>query len=229
MSKVLVDRKDLEAIRDYELLGKGYEGSCYFIDDDYIVKLFNEYRKNRKIYFDDMVCNQIAFPIEKLYTIKNKLLVGYTMKYLEGQKFINGFLETLDISSLKVAYVKIRYIILNLKNIYMDDNCLENMLYDYELNKINIIDTSRWIPSDKEDINLDNIKEFNWQLMTALLRNINWKQFKLNHDKSLYELFMTYNYSEDTVTIFLDFLNELESVISNYKGYKVKTIKDLKI
>jgi hypothetical protein len=151
------------------------------------------------------------------------------MHYLNGEKFIGGFLENLDLQKLKEAYLKTRIIILKLKNIYMDDNCLENMLYDYQSNNINLIDTSRWYKEINGEIK--SINEFNWQMTTALLENLKWKQYRLNHDKQLLDLYMEYKYTdfEGIESLFIEFLNELELKVSEYKGEKVKTIKDLTI
>lgn len=225
--KVLVDKRYLEELKYSEPKGHGKEGSCYLPEDDNrLVKIFYEWNKSKKIYFENYHHSQIAFPIDTLYDDKDNL-VGYTMYYLSGEKFINGFHNDLDLQKLKEVYLKTRIMILKLKNIYMDDNCLENMLYDYKLNRINLIDTSRWY--EKLDGHIESINEFNWQMITALLENINWKQYKFNHDKQLLDLYLTYKYTSFTgiESLFIEFLNELELKVSEYKGEKVKTIKDL--
>ena len=56
------------------------------------------------------------------------------------------------------------------KNVFMDDLCLENMLYDSENKRINLIDTSRWF--SKRDGQFESIGNFNWQMMSALLQSI---------------------------------------------------------
>ena len=38
---------------------------------------------------------------------------------------------------------------------------------------------------------------------------------------------MTYTYLENITSLFWEFLNELELKVSEYKGYKVKKIRDL--
>ncbi len=225
--KVLVDKQYLEKLKNLKPIANGKEGICYLqVDDNRIVKIFHEWNKSKKIYFDNLTNSQIAFPIDILYDKKDNL-VGYTMHYLGGDKFINGFHEELSLQELKESYLKMRLIILQLKDIYMDDNCLENMLYDYNLKRINLIDTSRWY--EKIDGHIESINEFNWQMITALLRNIDFKHYKINHDKKLFELYMTYQYFEQIPSLFLEFLNELELKVSEYKGYKVKTINDLLI
>ena len=225
--KVLVNEREIEEIRFSKIIGIGNEGYCYLpANDNLIVKLFfdNYKEKVKHIYFSELNCSQIAFPIDVLYN-SSENIIGYTMNYLSGVKFVNGFKDDLLLSDLKKAYLNIRNIILNLKNVYMDDNCLENMLYDYINNKIKIIDTSRWY--ENKDGQLESINELNWQMMTALIRNIDFKRYKLNHEKGLLDIYLTYQYSEHLLSVFMDFLSELELVVSEYKGKKVERIKDL--
>ena len=224
--KVLVDNKYLEKIKKSQSLDSGKEGKCYLDKNNKVIKIFHKKTMFRKIYFDNINHNQIAFPIDLFYD-KDNCILGYTMNYLNGKNLLNGFSKDLDLNELKSVYLKTRLMILKLKNIYMDDNCLENMLYDYESKKINLIDTSRWY--EKLDGELDSINDFNWQMINSLLRNIDWKSFKLNRDKELYNMFLTYKYTKDIPSLFMEFLSELENKVSEYKGEKVKTIKDLSI
>ena len=230
MGKVLVDRRYIVEIMEGNYIGFGKEGKCYFTEDDnQLVKIFHDHLSvdRRKVLFDDLNNDQIAFPNDLLIDKDTNILVGYTMYYLGGEKFVHGFRDDLNLEELKKAYLKIRLIMLNLKDIYMFDNCLENMLYDYKLKRINLIDTSRWY--QKLDGHIESINEFNWQMMNSLLENIDWKHFRLNQDKQLYDLYITYKYLENVPSLFLEFLNELENKVSEYKGYKVKTISDLRI
>ena len=223
--KVLVDKRYLEELKYSRRIGNGKEGVCYLPEDDNrITKIFHEWNKSKKVYFDDIKNSQISFPIDILYDNKENL-VGYTMYYLGGEKFVNGFREDLSLQELKDSYIKIKNIILNLKDVYMYDNCLENMLYDYDLKRINLIDTSRW--HLKKDGHIESINEFNWQMLNALFNNIDWKHFRLNHDSKLYELFISYKYLEQIPTLFMEILEELELKVSEYKGYNVKKVKDL--
>jgi len=225
--KVLINQRELEELKYSRSIGNGKEGTCYLPEDDNkIVKIFHDWNKSTKLYFDNLSNSQIAFPIDTLYDYSDNL-IGYTMYYLGGIKFKNGFKDELDIQELKCCYLKIKDIIKSYKNIYMFDNCLDNMLYDYKLKRINIIDTSRWY--EKENGYLENINEFNWQMMNVLLKTINYKQYKLNHDNRLFELYIAYQYLEQIPSLFIEFLSELELKVSEYKGIKVKTIKDLQI
>ena len=227
--KVLVSEKEIERLKSSKPMGAGNEGTCYFGDNgSKIVKLFceKEIERHIEISFTNMHHEQIAFPIDVLINEKGET-IGYTMNYLSGIKIINGLNDSLSIEDLKKAYFSMRIIILKLKNIYMEDNCLENMLYDYQNNRINLIDTSRWY--EKLDGQIGSINKFNRQLITALINNINFKHHKLNHDKRLFEMYLDYKKSEDVISLFIEFLNELEIKVSEYKGEKVKTIGELKV
>ena len=236
--RVLVSDREIEEIKYSQPVGYGHEGICYLTEDDNkIVKLFFDTCKDKfkKISFSNLNNNQIAFPIDILYDKHNRI-IGYTMNYINGEKLLDGFSESLLLSNLKQAYMNMRLIILNLKDIYMDDNCLENMIYDYSRNKINIIDTSRWY--EKRDGHIESICDFNWQMMEALRLTINFENSKLNQDDKLHKIYLEFQESKNyieyekskcLISLFLEFLLELEKKASEYKGEKVKTIKDLKI
>ena len=227
--KVLVSEKEIERLKSSKPMGQGKEGTCYFQGNgSKIIKLFyeKELERHNEISFTNMYHEQIAFPIDVLINEKGET-IGYTMNYLSGIKIINGLNDSLSIEDLKKAYFNMRIIILKLKNIYMEDNCLENMLYDYQKNRINLIDTSRWY--EKLDGQIGSINNFNRQLITALINSIDFKHHKLNHDKRLFEMYLDYRKTEDVLSLFIEFLNEIEKKVSEYKGEKVKTIGELKV
>ena len=225
--RVLVTEREIEELRYGRKVGNGKEGICYFSEDDNkVVKIFHDWHSVYSLLTDKIKHSQIAYPIDILYD-KEDNLRGYTMYFLGGQKFKNGFPDNLNLEELKSLYRNLKDIILSMKDIYMDDNCLDNMLLDQNLQRINLIDTSRWY--EKVDGHLESVNEFNWQMINALLENIDWKHFKLNQDKQLFELHMVYEYLENIPSLFIDFLNELEIKVSEERQEKVKTIKDLKI
>lgn len=223
----LVEISDLENIKKMKYLGKGKEGCCYLNErQNIVIKLFNGLDINQKIYFDDKTNSQISFPIDILYDKKTNIIKGYTMNYLNGKNLLNGFRGDLEIKDLKKAYIKMRLIMLYLKDIYMDDLCLENMLFDYNLKKINLIDTSRWYI--KYDGQIDNIKELNWQMMSALFRSKVFELSMIQQNKTINEMIRMFENDQYDVSLFLNFLNELEKYISEYKGSKVKTLNDFR-
>ena len=199
--KILVDERDIEELKYGMRVGVGKEAACYLPEDDNkIVKIYKDGYTVSNLLENEIIHKQIAYPIDTLYDSKD-VLRGYTMNYLSGEHFIHGFSQNLTLKDLKKAYLETRMILLKLQDVYMDDNCLDNMIYDYRRNRINLIDTSRWYL--KHDGHLESINEFNWQMMSAILENIDWKHFKLNKDKVLFELHMTYKYLENIPSLFL--------------------------
>ena len=188
--------------------------------------MFNELDKDRKMYFDDLTSDFIAYPIDIFYEMKSRAIVGYTMKYLTGNFLLDGFNDEVDLKKLKEAYLKTRLAILKEKNICMEDLCLENILYDEDNNQMNLIDTSRWYL--KHGAQIQNVGNFNWQMMCALLQSIKAESSRLKENKKLGELLEMYQAHEEEVSMFWDFLNELETDISESNGEKVKTIGDLR-
>ena len=236
--KLIINADEIKKIRNNNIeIGRGFEGICYLLDDrKTVVKLFHVLSKDTKIEFVSKKNPQIAFPIDELYDETTGRLAGYTMNYLQGKNFYRGFNTSMEISKLKNSYLMMRIIMLKLEDIYMGDNCLDNMLYDYENNKINIIDTSRWI--EKTDGHFMSICDFNWQMMLALLKTINWYNHKLNDNQfselhSLYKIYDSYirnsNYSDEFISLFINFIIELEKQVSEYNGKKANTLDDLVI
>lgn len=91
-------------------------------------------------------------------------------------------------ADLKKAYQILKLEVLKYKDMYMDDNCLANMLFDYNKKRINLIDTSRWYP--EENGVLKNLENLNWQLRHLYVSaNLDWVNNPLNQDKKLHELY----------------------------------------
>ena len=225
--KKLVDKNDISKIKLGSYIGKGKEGFCYLSQDkSQVTKLFYGINKDKKIYFDNIVNSQIAFPKEILYDKESQKMIGYTMPYLNGDRLLDGFDSSMQLRDLKNAYLQIRLIILKLKDVYMDDLCLENMLYDNNSKLINIIDTSRWY--QEYDGQFESIKILNWQLMCALLLTIRAEYTRLKQNKRLNELLKMYENDEKDISMFINFLNELELDVSEYQGKKIKQISELK-
>lgn len=223
MSCVLVDINDIDKLRKLEFLQRGKEGSCYFLNNDEIIKLYHIMDTKRKIYFDNLESDVIAFP-KDIYIYKGTdLITGYTMNFLKGESFISGFSKKLLLMDLKKTIMDIRNEIAKYPNIYMEDMCLVNLLFDYNLKRIKLIDTSMWY--EKEDSLEDNIKKINMIMMTSLCRTIDWITYPLMKDKDLHELYRMHIYGNDSLPI--EFLELIELKMSEINGQEVKTIGDL--
>ena len=187
MNRVMVGLLDIADIKSNNtFLGNGKEGSCYFLDKDTIIKLFHILKAERKLNFVGYTSDFIAFPKDIYYYNDSKLIEGYTMNYMRGMSLSNEIDSNLLIADLILAYNKIKSEIETLPNIYMDDLVSVNVLYDYNDNNINIIDTSRWyrLKNSKDK----NINRLNCILIKSLLMTINPLdyEYKSNRLKKLY-------------------------------------------
>ena len=245
MGRILVDRDTVEEMKKRPPLNRGKEGQCYYTDDpNTIVKLFYYYDRYRNVYFDDRYHEQIAYPEDILIDKESKMITGYTMPYIKGQKFEYGFPKYMTLEELKNAYLDMKETILEQNNIYMDDNCLENMLYDSRQQRINLIDTSRWYKDYNGHIR--SLCDFNFFMTHALFKVYQYYNSKIKNNSRMQELYeIYYNYwcysnvenrrkslYESLVpltTLFGDFLGEIETMVSEYKGEKVKIINDIRI
>lgn len=245
MGRILVDRDTVEEMEKRPPLNHGKEGQCYYTDDpNTIVKLFYYYDRYRNVSFDDRYHEQIAYPKDILIDKESKMITGYTMPYIKGQKFQYGFPKYMTLEELKNAYLDMKEIILEQNNIYMDDNCLENMFYDFKKQRFNLIDTSRWYKDYNGHIR--SLCDFNFFMTHALLMIYDYNNKKIKKTDRIQELYKMYdkywNYDNvilrknalyETVlpltNLFSDFLEEIKLKVSEYKGEKVKTINDITI
>jgi len=224
--KYLVDKDILNRYRKYSILGRGQEGVCFELSNGIILKLFYGLEEDKKIFFDNLKCDQIAYPIDVLYFKGNNRVAGYTMNYLQGYSILDGLNDDLLISDLKSAYINARLVLLKQKNIFMKDLCSENILYDKTTNSFNFIDTTRWYPKYGSEI--ENIGNFNWQIMSSLLKSIKADYTHLKENKRLNEFLNMYQAQKEEISLFIEFLLELEKDVSEFNGEKVKSLKDLK-
>lgn len=222
MSKVLVDYKRIEEIRTLKVLGRGKEGSCYLLNDQEVIKLYHILQGNRKIYFEGFESGNISFPKDILFY--SDRIIGYTMNYLHGEKIINGFKRELELEKLKQMYIDIRNVINDYDNIYMEDFCLENILLDYQSNKFNLIDTSRWYL--KENSKDKNIMWLNKSLVYVLLRkNLECLNECQNKSKQLFELYRLYKLGCEVP--FLELLDVIKDDVEKKSNFKIKTLSDM--
>ena len=212
MSRVLVEKKVLEDIKKTSPIGGGFESKCYRYQNNQIIKIFSIPKTN--ILFDDIEEERIAFPKEIWFDKDSNRLVGYTMNFLNGEDLTLGFKKNLSLEELKQVYLNTKELFEKYKFIYMRDINLKNLLYDYDKNQINIIDTSFWYKGLGG--NSYSIDLFNYQMINALLLNIvNLKKI-LEENKNLNNLFIAYqNYSHKInnlhiSNLFYEFLKELE-------------------
>ena len=225
MSKVLVDDHDVEAIRFGRKIGVGKEGTCYFSEEDnQVVKIYHMYLPNRKVYFENLNNNNVAFPNDILLDTNTGLIAGYTMNYLQGVKIMDGFSKELEIKLLKKAYVFLKEILKKYNDICMEDLVLENILFDYQRNIFKLIDTSRWYPCF--DSYRENLKLLDGALAHALCYNhLYWLKENLAVSKELLKLYQAY---QDYQFIpFLELLEMSEEEIKQKTGIKPGIIGDL--
>lgn len=230
MGKVLVDFQEIESYKKNNMCGRpGKEGTCYYLTDDIIVKIFHIFVGNKRVYFDDIKNDFIALPIDVYFDSMVKLETAYTMKYLAGTGLINGFPSGARIENVKQAYINLRKVIEEYQDINMYDMCLANILYDKSTNSFRLIDTSRWYPSNNAFSK--NIEQFNNCLCYSLFRhNLDWIS-ELSSVKELRELDKLHklyeNYLDNNFPNFQELLDTVSYEIGKKSDKKIKTFGDL--
>lgn len=156
---------------------RGYEGKC-FIEGDKILK-FYFFSKEKKDFIDLSVYHSpyISFPIN-YFEIFGKI-VGEEMPYFNKLKINESINIETDLQLLKQNYVNILKEISKFKELYMDDMCKVNILYNE--NGFSLIDTSRW---QMRDINnsrqVSNEALFNEYLMDRVSEVLNICRFNID-------------------------------------------------
>ena len=141
--RVLVTEREIEELRYGRKVGNGKEGICYFSEDDNkVVKIFHDWHSVYSLLTDKIKHSQIAYPIDILYD-KEDNLRGYTMYFLGGQKFKNGFPF-----GKGVLIEQNKYFIANFSNGNIDENLIEINEKEYN---------NKW----KINLNDDNIENNN--------------------------------------------------------------------
>ena len=119
---------------------RGYEGKC-FIEGDKILK-FYFFSKEKKDFVDLSIYHSpyISFPIN-YFEFFDKI-VGEEMPYFRKDCIKNSIGEETNYNLLKKNYLNIMKELVKFKEIYMQDLCYVNVLYDET--GFNIIDTTQW-------------------------------------------------------------------------------------
>ena len=222
MAHILINNQELENIRKSKYISSGDEGCCYYYKG-LIYKIYHELSSSRNIYFNLEITNNIAFPKDILMSLEDRKIIGYTMNLLCGKNLQNGFLEELSLENLKKAYQNIRNEIEKFSYIDMNNISLTNILFDYEKNSFNLIDTSLWTKEQYITSNI-NVERFNSMLIKALSITLDWNRYFLNSEPILFDLYGMYLSGQ---SYFIEFLTEIEELNSEIKGKKVLKIKDI--
>ena len=225
MGKVLVDFQDIENYKKGNKCGRpGIEGACYFLDKETLVKIYHVFYKNRITHFSDIIDSDIAFPIDILLYEDTNLEAGYTMKYLQGEKFLYGFSDKILISDLKKAYLDLKKKIELYRDIYMQDMSLVNIMYSKTENKFKLIDTDQWYTCYNS--NIENLKQLDLCLSYAIFKyNASWVSLSDDKSDQLFDLYKWHKLGYTTP--FLEVLEVLEKELNEKYGVKAKNIADL--
>ena len=226
MAHIQVNYFDLEMLRKSLICGKGNEGTVYFLNEKTVLKLYKYLLKDRRIYFEGLKSDIIAFPID-IYEYE-KFIIGYTSKYCLGNSINLGFNKSILITSLIEAYNRTREEIKKYKDILMVDLMGPNIIYNARNDTISFIDTGCWY-EQKDSVNR-NLKAFD----TAMLLNFIYKNIGINnvlgsgvediYQKAYQSAKLDNDYENNL--LFIEFLEMYLKILENSQG-TVKTIGEL--
>lgn len=225
MSRLKINYLEIEKIRQSRLCGYGLEGICYFLDHKTIIKLYKCLLASRKVYFEGLKSDYIAFPIDIYEYETTGLIQGYSSRYLKGDSLVSGFSPTLLIDTLLKAYNKARNEIKKYPDILMKGMNASNIILDSKTDSIGLIDTSLWI--EQSHSTDENLKLFDFiMIMCLALLTLNMEDMVVKNN-TIGKLYRRGINMVDTLDneVFLEFLSELKE----RQETKVKTLADLEV
>ena len=207
------------------IVGEGKEGICYSMNNSpLLLKIYKDNKRPKELNGANYNSNYIAFP-KDIIKDKEGNIIASTMPYVPGIKIVEGFSENIEIVKLKEAYHKILEEIKKYPNIYMQDLCLDNILYDEGTNSFYIIDTRQWKAWD-DSFGL-NYARLDQNLSASLYENIKWLN-DFDFWKSNIDFANNFRRSKKADFIyFLKYLDQSIEIIGNYFNKEIVTFGDL--
>lgn len=204
----------------YKIGNKVYKIFLQFIDEiDEIEENFVVYDKDSLLQFSSIVNNSYVFPKDVI--MASDMVVGYITDYVEAKSLhkTNPLSIDLDIFGNKLEKVNNDIKIISDNGVISYD-VIYNILYGNDGFKV--IDTMEYARTDMDSLNLYRINKerFNYEIRLFLIDGY-FDDF-INSDKTLYSL--CYDKDIDIV----DFLRCFRKKLSEYEGYKIRTLGDAK-
>ena len=237
MGRIIINENILNKLKLQTYYGSGNFADVFEYDQDNIVKLWNKeaisYKDNERLLYS-MVTNELdkiksdIFMFPKHFLFCSDEFVGIVRKKVEGMRLQNDFLLNLDLEDLYILLVQIKKEIMYLSSKYdlrMYDIKFANMVYNTDLEIINIIDTDfyyRDTTSLKEDIFNSNMKLFNkaWLIKFAIIQIVPF--INNNRVKNMLSNVMLDN--GDFSDLIYTILEEKDSNINNLSDVKRYTL-----
>lgn len=215
----------LNYLSSLKFLGVGSQGACYydpktnqvlkvfhiFFDDDYDDVISEDLTQ-----FSNITNSTFIWPIETIEY--NDFVIGYTMKFVKSKSLYETNPLYVNLNSFAKAINKsYKDIELLTKNDIKIYDIMYNILYSK--GKINVIDTMEY---SKRNVTLkENSVGFNLELKYFLVDNL-FDNF-VNSDSFLRDLYD----SKDADA--LEFLNELKRKLSEYVGYEITMLNEVRM
>lgn len=189
---IVIDREELAVLKSLNLLGQGFSGIGYQLNDEEVFKLLlNDMIDISDLkYFTTIENESFTFPrfLVFLDNINPNSLVGYTMKYHRGNDFrkldpdinMDELLKACEIVEGDIREVTIK------NGVYLEDINPSNVIYTPD-KEVKVIDTdlSFYFPSETEyELYKHGMYEWGNFLLCMLAKDYPYKNERINQ---LYE------------------------------------------
>lgn len=226
--------KNIDELEDFlfdkKVLGKGYEGTCYKVEDFVLKVLLEEYRnkcqeqhylKFRNIDIDNFnFIKNIAYINDK----NSNIMIGTISKYIKGMTLDLGTLHNVAINDIIIALEQLIPSIrkLSASGIRVDDIFVRNIVFCN--NKFNFIDTNSYFFTDEEPyfVYKENIIEIMSELMLCIMNSYN----DLTISKFLEHSIYNYNIDHELLMHPIKYLKELKSYLENFCDREIICFND---
>ena len=220
----LYDRKYLS--KKYIPIGGYTEAIVYKVNDELVVKRFNEIRNPiiKSVHDTIIECNPQAILTSNDFLIQDNKVYAQFLKYFKGEQKENVYDISFDVLTKFVKEILVDIQALTEMNVQMQDITPSSFIYSDK--DMKLIDTTKYGYSDMNQYDLykHNMRtlffesryfDFDLNDSSNIIKNI----IKITQDSDL-EL-MRYNYED-----YYYFLKELRRVLQDSTGVKVNTINE---
>lgn len=228
MDNIYISKKDLDVFSKAKLLGSGKEGKCYFNIDNDLIKIYHNDKHPASVNYVGYNSIYISFP-KKVYCDKEtKEVLAITLPFFQGNKLVDGLSLDISIANLLEAREVLAKELVKFPNIYMEDLCLDNILYNEETNRFYLIDTGLWY--DLPNSAVLNQTTIDLNLSFALTKIVSWLSEYPNLYQENPKLHYFYHSSRHSKYVnFLEYLKMLEDFVYKQTGVYPETLGNLSL
>ena len=202
---------DLEQFINKKYLSKGQTSVCYLLNDNTVLKIFNDSMNTNKIdkfkYFQKYSNSSFVFPFE--FIQHNDIFLGYISEFVAGKKLRDVFYDSNLTTMSEKSYKLERNIdFVSTGKIIIEDFSSDNVIYN---NEFKVIDPDCYTIIN--DYGVDDIKKLNHKIYKDVILNLIVLPYIKKREKYKFIIDRTNYYRDKDIKVselILNFKDDLE-------------------